>query len=70
MSKVWSGDVDLADGELQKSYTAYRERLTFVEKIGLPPRNGTKDIISDLQVVKEAISNDLESISTGKVCGN
>lgn len=32
MSKVWSGDVDLADGELEKTYEAYRKRLNFVEK--------------------------------------
>ena len=66
MSKVWSGDVDLADGELQRSYDAYQEQLQFCAQIGLPPRDGRRDIIQDLQKALAMLTHDLEVISTCK----
>ena len=32
---LWSGDVDLADGSLQKQYEKYREYLKTAEKVAL-----------------------------------
>lgn len=34
----WSGDVDLNDGELQRMYATYMNRLKFVSRIGLDDR--------------------------------
>ena len=31
----WSGDIDMNDGELQKLYKAYRERLDLIDGLGL-----------------------------------
>lgn len=65
--KIWTGDVDLADGELQKSYDAYLQRLEFVGKIGMPPRNRRSELIDDLQTVLTLICKDLETISDGNI---
>ena len=67
VKKVWTGDVDLADGELQKSYEAYLQRLEFVENIGLPPRNHRPELIDDLQAVLTLICKDLEVILDGNM---
>ena len=63
--KIWTGDIDVADGELQKSYDAYLQRLEFVGKIGMPPRNHRPELIDDLRAVLTLICNDLETISNG-----
>lgn len=62
---IWSGDVDLADGELQKSYEAYTKRLAFVDMIGLPPRNSREEIIEDLELLITNLKDDLEVITAG-----
>ena len=70
VKKKWSGDIDLADGELQRSYDTYKQRLNLAETIGLPPRNSREDTATDLQCVKASISNDLETISVGEMHGH
>ena len=35
----WAGDVDLDDGQLQRMYSAYIQRLTFVQGIGSGSRS-------------------------------
>ena len=62
---MWSGDVDLADGELQSSYNAYQHKLQFAAQIGLPPRNSTTDEMEDLQKVLSLLEESSEVISTG-----
>lgn len=64
-SKIWSGDVDLADGEVQKDYEAYVERLAFVETVGLPPRSSRQEIADDLQFLKTNLEDDLEAVTKG-----
>lgn len=66
MSKIWNGDVDMADGQLAETYAAYRKRLDFVDGIGLPPRNSRHEIASDLQLIKASLSSDLDTVSNGK----
>lgn len=66
MSKIWNGDVDMADGKLAETYAAYRKRLDFADGIGLPPRNRRHEIASDLQLLKASLSSDLDTVSTGK----
>lgn len=67
MSKLWSGDVDLADGELQKSYEAYRKRLNFIGTVGLPPKNSRGEIADTLQLIKANLNDDLDSVATGEI---
>ena len=66
MSTIWNGDVDMADGKLEEAYAAYKKRLNFVDRIGLPPRNSRHEIGNDLQLIKASISSDLDIISDGK----
>ena len=40
---VWSSDVDLNDGELQKVYQQYRKQLEFISGIGLNTRRTRVD---------------------------
>lgn len=65
--KIWNGDVDLADGELQRSYEAYVQRLKFGEKVGLPPRSSREDVSEDLQTVHASLAQDLETVYSGKI---
>ena len=61
----WSGDVDLNDGALQAEYSAYMERLTYIEGITVEAEN-LGCIIEQLQHVLSDISNDLDFIDSGK----
>ena len=58
----WNGDVDLNDGKLQEQYRAYRQRLDFVNSIGLGARMRTPD---DLQEASSHLKHDLDFIHTG-----
>ena len=63
----WSGDVDLADGALQKAYEAYKDRLKFIEKLGLGERFGRPALIRDLAKAKDGLAGDLAFISKGTI---
>ena len=45
----WAGDVDLDDGQLQRMYSAYIQRLTFVQEIGSGSRSDSASIVEDLK---------------------
>lgn len=59
----WSGDVDLNDGDLQKQYSEYKNRLQSVERAGLVQDNACADFKSILQ----DLTKDLEFIQSGKI---
>ena len=40
MRHVWSGNVDLGDGELPALYAEYMQRRAFIQGIGLEERDG------------------------------
>ena len=61
----WTGDVDLCDGELQKSYKEYIDRLSFVSGIGLDKRNCKNKIEEDLHSAIIAIKKDLDFVTAG-----
>lgn len=61
--KVWSGDVDLVDGELQKSYDTYIKRLDFSSKIGLPPRHHREAICADLKSILDQLTPLVSNLS-------
>ena len=69
----WSGDVDLNDGALQAEYSAYMERLTYVEGITMEVQQ-LEYIVGQLQHVASDICDDLDFIDSGKtiailICG-
>jgi len=57
-----SGDVDLADGSLQKQYEEYRERLKNAEIIALDHRNA----FIELEKTLDDIKKDLKFLHAGK----
>ena len=61
----WTGDVDLCDGKLQKSYKEYIDRLSFVSGIGLDKRNCKNKIEEDLHSAILAIKKDLDFVTAG-----
>ena len=56
----WSGDIDLCDGELLKTYKEYIDRLSFIDGIGLNKRNCKNKIEEDLHSTILAIKKDLD----------
>lgn len=64
--KKWSGDVDLADGDLQQSYKSYMQQLEFAGIVGLPPRSSRDDVGEDLQAVYVSLTQDLETVYSRK----
>jgi len=57
----WSGDVDLADGSLQKQHEQYRQHLKHAEKVGLV-RTSAKE---ELEEVISNLNKDLEFLHSG-----
>lgn len=64
-SGVWSGDIDLNDGQLDQLYRIYSERLKFVKGIGLNDRKEGPTITADLEQVLEFIKEDYRFITKG-----
>ena len=58
VNMVWSGDVDLNDGELQKAYQQYRKQLEFISGIGLNTRQTKELIVQDLKVLCDWLVSD------------
>ena len=62
MKLLWSGDVDLNDGCLQKQYDEYKERLAKVDKVGLV----RESVCTELKDLLKDIAKDLDFIQLGK----
>ena len=63
--RKWTGDIDLCDGELQKTYKEYIDRLSFIDGIGLNKRNCKNKIEEDLHSTILAIKKDLDFVTVG-----
>lgn len=59
----WSGDVDLNDGELQRMYATYMNRLKFVSRIGLDDR---VSLLQDISTCIGELCDDIKFVSSGK----
>ena len=70
MSGIWSGDVNLNDGSLEKSYAMYLQRLKDAKEIGLPPRHDRPVVIADLEDLAEQLSSDITFITQGVLIGH
>lgn len=49
VTRIWSGDVDLNDGKLQKQYDTYMADMSFIQNIGSADR---KKLLKDLNTVE------------------
>ena len=61
----WSGDVDLNNGELQRSYQVYRSKLDFVSEVGLGSRQGRAAIQEDLRKIHHQLLFDKQFAAQG-----
>ena len=61
----WSGDVDLNNGELQRSYQVYRSKLDFVSGVGLGSRQGRAAIQEDLRKIHHQLLFDKQFAAQG-----
>lgn len=59
----WSGDIDLSDGQLQQMFQQYKDRLQFINKIGLDERRDHSLILTDVQQVQQSLESDLEFLA-------
>ena len=59
----WNGDVDLADGCVQKQHEKYRQHLDQAEKVGLNHASAARE----LEDVIATLKKDLEFLHTGNV---
>ena len=60
-----SGDVDLNDGTQQAQYSAYMERLAYVEGIAVEQQH-LELLVEQLHHVASELSDDLDFIDSGK----
>lgn len=67
MRLEWHGDIDLADGKLQRQYQAYRDRLKFVGGICRNLLNATQrhQTVLDLKRAIQDMVDDLTFVSSG-----
>ena len=61
VGQVWTGDVDLADGVLQKQHESYLNRLKFISNFGL--ENSTD---GDIILCESQFADDFLFITTSK----
>lgn len=64
---VWSGDVDLNNGELQKLYRDHLARLEFIDAIGVNGRAERGVLKSDLEEMLHNLVEDVEFCRNGKL---
>ena len=64
---VWSGDVDLNDGELQKLYRDHLDRLEFIDAVGVKDRAERGVVKSDLEELLHNLVQDVEFCGNGKI---
>lgn len=67
VSGLWSGDVDLNTGDLQRAYDEYKSKLELISGIGLGSRRGRATILADLNNVYSKLRSDKEFIIKGRV---
>ena len=66
VSGEWSGDVNLYPEVLEKLFEEYKERLRFLNGLGLQDRANSAVLQSDITTVKEQIINDIKFITNGR----
>ena len=65
LTHIWSGDVDMCDGSLQKLYQVYMNCRSFVEGLGLDGRHDQCQCSIDLSTIESEMIQDIDFISEG-----
>lgn len=66
VSGQWSGDVNMDEDALKKCYEKYQEKLDFVKKMGLGPRENNDIFQEDLASIKVQTIDDVRFITSSK----
>ena len=64
---IWSGDVDHNNGDLQRQYTAYQERLKSIAGIQMAHSSDHIELLEKLKVTCSKLSDDLNFLHSGKL---
>lgn len=64
---VWSGDVDLADGELRKAQMLHQERIDFHDQLVKRDHRDPLKTAEDITVVEQQTIQDVVFISTSEL---
>ena len=64
---IWSGDVDHNNGDLQRQYTAYQQRLQSIAEIQMATSSNHSELLEKLKVVCSKVSDDLNFLHSGKL---
>lgn len=62
---IWSGDVNLNDGNLEHNYQTYKDRLTSIQKLQLNSSDRT-GLSAQLEYFNAQVKEDLEFSSASK----
>ena len=65
MKGIWSGDVNLNDGELEKQYKEYQDRLSLIMSLKLSPNRG--ELLGQLTSVLHWLKEDVVYLLAGKL---
>ena len=65
MKGIWSGDVNLNDGELEKQYKEYQDRLSLIMSLELSPNHG--EFLGQLTSVLRQLKEDVVYLLAGKL---
>ncbi len=62
MKGIWSGDVDLGDGLLQKAYESHKRRIYFLSNLGGTRLVNLAETVEQLAFVKAQIIEDIDFV--------
>ena len=65
MKGIWSRDVNLNDGELEKQYKEYQDRLSLIMSLKLSPNHG--EFLGQLTSVLRQLKEDVVYLLAGKL---
>jgi hypothetical protein len=67
VSGVWSGDVDLNDGSLRRSFDECKVKLSLISQTSFGSRRGKATIKDDLSTIHTQVLSDKEFIIKGNI---
>ena len=66
----WSGDVDLNDGTLQRSYEAYQQSLELIKQLGMGVQAHRDVVAEDLLCLSSTLKEELDFVISGNCMYN
>ena len=66
MRGVWSGDIDLNDGGLDKQYENYKGRLSCIQSLKIRDASDRDGLHTQLNTIAQQVKDDLQFLHTSK----